>query len=94
MSKHRVVLLLLPQSAHELESISDVCHVWAIHSPENDSAANRVWERPRSRDHDPGSGECLSPDPAGLWRLGQGNGYSAFGSDPWNRRDPWGVSVG
>ena len=48
----------------------------------------------RHRQYDPESGEYLSPDPAGLWRHGQGNGYSAFGSDPWNRRDPWGLSVG
>ena len=46
----------------------------------------------RHRQYDPQSGEYLSPDPAGLWRHGQGNGYSAFGSDPWNGRDPWGLS--
>ena len=48
----------------------------------------------RHRQYDPQSGEYLSPDPAGLWRHGQGNGYSAFGSDPWNRRDPWGLNPG
>jgi RHS repeat-associated protein len=48
----------------------------------------------RHRQYDPESGEYLSPDPAGLWRHGQGNGYSAFGSDPWNRRDPWGLNPG
>ena len=53
MTQHRVVLLLLPQSASELESFSKGCHVWAVHSPENDSAARRVWDRLRLAGDDP-----------------------------------------
>lgn len=46
----------------------------------------------RNRYYDPRVGEFISIDPSGLWRHGQGNGYSAFAGDPWNFIDPWGLN--
>jgi RHS repeat-associated protein len=37
------------------------------------------------------TGEFLTQDPLGNWQHGQGNGYSAFGCDAWNRFDPLGL---
>ncbi len=33
-----------------------------------------------------------SPNLVGMWRHGQGNGYSAFSEDPWNWLDPLGLT--
>lgn len=45
----------------------------------------------RNRYYDPRTGGFISIDPSGLWTHGQGNGYSAFGGDPWNYSDPFGL---
>ncbi len=45
----------------------------------------------RNRYYDPKRDEFRTIDPSGMWRHGQGNGYSAFGGDPWNWRDPFGL---
>jgi RHS repeat-associated protein len=48
----------------------------------------------RNRYYDPIAGRFTSndPNPNGYnWAHGQGNGYSAFGGDGWNRRDPCGL---
>jgi RHS repeat-associated protein len=46
----------------------------------------------RNRDYDCKTDEFVVVDPSGLWQHGQGNGYSAFTSDAWNRLDPHGLS--
>jgi len=43
----------------------------------------------RNRYYSPLTGEFIVVDPTGLWRHGQGTGYSAFGGDPWNSFDPF-----
>ncbi len=45
----------------------------------------------RHRYYDPDLGEFLTLDPLGTWAHGQGNGYSAFGEDGWNAKDPLGL---
>lgn len=45
----------------------------------------------RYRYYDPATGEFRTIDPSGMWRHGQGNGYSAFAEDPWNNGDPMGL---
>ncbi len=45
----------------------------------------------RNRYYDPKRDEFRTIDPSGMWRHGQGNGYSAFAGDPWNNTDPMGL---
>ena len=45
----------------------------------------------RYRYYSPQWGEFVTVDPSGLWTHGQGNGYSAFGTDCWNTFDPMGL---
>ena len=47
----------------------------------------------RNRYYDPAVGEFWSLDPSGLWRHGQGNGYSSFAGDSWNRADALGLET-
>ncbi|MEL6611804.1 MAG: RHS repeat-associated core domain-containing protein [Bacteroidota bacterium] len=59
----------------------------------------RRWDRDaglylyRNRFYEATSGTFVSVDPSGLWKHGQGNGYSAFAGDSWNRLDPLGLDV-
>lgn len=48
----------------------------------------------RHRQYDAATGSFTSIDPSGLWRHGQGNGYSAFDGDGWNVLDPSGLLGG
>lgn len=45
----------------------------------------------RNRYYSPETGEFITIDPIGNWNHGHGNGYAAFGGDPWNISDPMGL---
>lgn len=50
------------------------------------------WYHFRHRQYDPKVGEFATIDPSGMWRHGQGGGYSAFRGDPWSHADPGGLN--
>ena len=47
----------------------------------------------RNRQYDPATGSFASIDPSGVWRHGQGDGYSSFDGDPVNNADSMGLDV-
>jgi RHS repeat-associated protein len=51
------------------------------------------WYYFRNRNYEPATGEFTTIDPSGLWRHGQGNGYSAFGAAEWVHSDPEGLRI-
>jgi RHS repeat-associated protein len=51
------------------------------------------WFHFRHRQYDPLSGEFTTVDPSGMWRHGQGAGYSALDCDMWGRTDPLGLDT-
>lgn len=61
------------------------------YDPETEATGRTGLYYFRNRYYDPNVGEFVTIDPLGNWNHGQGNGFSAFGEDPWNKSDPFGL---
>jgi RHS repeat-associated protein len=82
---------VLSPNGTALGPVSTVGNPYSFQAREYD--AETGWFQFRFRNYDPSVGEFVSVDPSGLWRHGQGNGYSAFSGNEWNVHDPLGLHI-